>query len=61
MSVKKSVYYSQDADVTLKSDHLPLNMFLEKSTLNSKVNNLPVEISPFKISFKKMLRALKHI
>ena len=47
MSIKKLSYYLEDADVTLKSDHLPLKKFLAKSTLNSKVNNWAIEISPF--------------
>ena len=39
MSIKKLTYYLEDADVTLRSDHLPLKKFLPKNTLNSKVNN----------------------
>ena len=39
MSIKKLTYYLEDADVTLRSDHLPLKKFLAKNTLNSKVNN----------------------
>ena len=46
MSIKKLDYYLQDADIILRSDHLPLKKFLEKKTLNSKVNNWAVEISP---------------
>ena len=38
MSTKKLTYYLEDADVTLRSDHLPLKKFLAKNTLNSKVN-----------------------
>ena len=38
-SVKKLTYYLEDAHVTLRSDHLPLKKFLEKNTLNTKVNN----------------------
>ena len=47
MSIKKLAYYLEDADVTLRSDHLPLKKFLAKNTLNSKVNNWAIEISPF--------------
>ena len=36
----------------LKSDHLPLKKFLAKNTLNSKVNNWAIEISPFCITFE---------
>ena len=52
MSVKKLDYYLQDAEITLRSDHLPLKKFLEKKTLNAKVNNWAVEISPYKIKFE---------
>ena len=52
MSVKKLDYYCQDAEITLRSDHLPLKKFLEKKTLNVKVNNWAVEISPYKIKFE---------
>ena len=38
-SIKKLSYYLEDADIILKSDHLPLKKFLQKNTLNSKVNN----------------------
>ena len=52
MSIKKITYYLEDVDVTLRSDHLPLKKFLAKNTLNSKVNNWPIEISPFRITFE---------
>ena len=52
MSVKKLMYYLEDADITLWSDHLPLQKFLAKNTLNSKVNNRAIEISPFWITFE---------
>ena len=44
MSVKKLSFYLGDADITLRSEELPLKRFLEKNTLNSKVNNWIVEI-----------------
>ena len=52
MSVKKLPYYLVDSEITLHSDHLPFRKFLEKNTLNSKVNNWVVEISPCKIKFE---------
>ena len=52
MSVKKLTYYLEDADITLRSDHLPLKKFLAKNTLNLKVNNWAIEISPFRITFE---------
>ena len=35
MSVKKLSFYLDMAKITIRSDHLPLKRFLEKSTLNS--------------------------
>ena len=52
MAVHKLDYYLVDADITLHSDHLPLKKFLQKNTLNSKVNNWAIEISLFKIKFE---------
>ena len=52
MSIKKLAYYLEDADITLRSDHLPLKKFLAKNTLNSKVNNWAIQILPFRITFK---------
>ena len=52
MSIQKLAYYLEDADITLRSDHLPLKKFLAKNTLNSKVNNWAIEISPFCITFE---------
>ena len=51
MSVKKLAYYLEDTDVVLRSDHLPLRKFLERNTLNLKVNSWAIEISPFRIEF----------
>ena len=51
-SIKKLTYYLEDAEITLRSDHLPLKRFLQRNTLNTKVNNWAVEISPFKITFE---------
>ena len=52
MSIRKLAYYLEDADVTLRSNHLPLKKFLAKNTLNSKVNNWVIEILPFRITFE---------
>ena len=54
MSIKKITYYLEDAEITLRSDHLQLKRFLQWNTLNSKVNNWVVEFSPFKITFEYM-------
>ena len=52
MSVKKLAFYLIDADVLLKSDHLPLKKFLQKNTLNNKVNNWAMELEAFNIRFE---------
>ena len=51
MTVKKSTFYITGHDVTLRSDHLPLNRFLKQMTLNNTVNNWAMEIESFKIKF----------
>ena len=51
MTIKKSTFYLTGADITLRSNHLPLNKFLQKNTLNLHVNNWAVEIESFKIKF----------
>ena len=52
MSVKKLTFYLDSTKITVRSDHLPLKRFLEKSTLNSKVNNWAVELEDQNISFE---------
>ena len=51
MSVKKLSFYLDSARITVRSDHLPLKRFLEKNTLNAKVNNWAVELESQKIYF----------
>ena len=60
MSIKKLAYYLEDADITLRSDHLPLRKFLAKNTLNSKVNNWVLKFHLFALlsSILKELRIL---
>ena len=52
MSVKKLSFYLDSAQITLRSDHLPLKKFLEKNTMNAKVNNWEVELESQNINFK---------
>ena len=52
MSVKKLSFYLTDAAVLLKSDHLPLKRFLQKNTLNNKVDNWAMELEAFNIKFQ---------
>ena len=56
MSVKKLSFYIDTAKITVKSDHLPLKKFLEKNTLNSKVNNWAVELESQNITFESIPR-----
>ena len=52
MSVEKLSFYIDTAKITVRSDHLPLKKFLEKNTLNSKVNNWAVEMESQNITFE---------
>ena len=52
MSVIKLSFYLIQADVLLKSDHLPLKRFHHKNALNSKVKNWAMELESFTIWFK---------
>ena len=52
MSVKKLSFYIDTVKITVKSDHLPLKKFLEKNTMNSKVNNWVVELESQNITFE---------
>ena len=51
MSVKKLSFYLTDAKILLRSDHKPLEKFLQQNTLNSKVNNWAMELEAFNIQF----------
>ena len=51
MSVKKLSFYLDSARITVRSHHLPLKKFLEENTMNTKVNNLAVELELQKIDF----------
>ena len=52
MSVKKLSFYLDSAQITLRSHHLPLKKFLEKNTMNAKVNNWAVELGSQNINFE---------
>ena len=49
MSIRILTFYIMGHNVKVKSDHLLLKKFLEKKTLNAKVNNWVVELEQFKI------------
>ena len=52
MAVRKLSFYIMDAEVTIKCDHLPLKKFLQKQTLNAKVNNWAVELEQFNLKLE---------
>ena len=52
MSVKKLSFYLDQAEILFRSDHLPLKKFLQKNTMNSKVNSWAVELESFNIQFE---------
>ena len=60
MSVRKLTFYITGHNVKVKSDHLPLKKFLEKKTLNAKVNNWVVELEQFKIELD-LISGVKNI
>ena len=47
MSVQRLSFYVTDEEMTIRSDHLLLKKFLNKQTMNSKVNNWVVELEQF--------------
>ena len=52
MSVRELSFYLTNADVLIRSDHLPLKKFLRQNTMNSKVNNWAVELKSYNLKFK---------
>ena len=52
MAVRKLSFYITDAEVTIKCDHLPLKKFLQKQTLDAKVNNWAVELEQFNLKLE---------
>ena len=57
MSIKKLSFYLTEAQILLRSDHKPLEKFLLKNTLNSKVNNWAMELEAFNIQFDYIKRS----
>ena len=58
-SVTKLSFYLEDADIILRSDHLPLKKFLLHNTMNAKVNNWAIEMSGFRIQFE-FIKGIKN-
>ena len=51
MSIKKLSFYLTDVQILLRSDNKPLEKFLLKNTLSSKVKNWAMELEDFNIQF----------
>ena len=49
MSIRRLSFYVTDADVLIRSDHLPLKKSLTKQTMNTKVNNWALELEQFRL------------
>ena len=49
MSVQRLSFYVTDVEVSIRSEHLPLKKFLNKQTMNSKVNNWAEELEQFQL------------
>ena len=49
MSIRRLSFYITDAEVLIRCYHLPLRKFLNKQTMNAKVNNWAVELEQFKL------------
>ena len=52
MSVRKLSFYLTNADVLIRSDHLPLKKFLKQNTMNSKVNNWAIKLKSYNLKFE---------
>ena len=51
MSVKKLIFYLDSAQITLRRDHFPLKKFLEKNTMDAKVNNCRIKTQNINFEF----------
>ena len=52
MAIRKLSFYITYAEVTIKCNHRPLKKFLQKQTLNAKVNNWAVELEQFNLKLE---------
>ena len=57
--IEKLSFYLVDAMLLLRSEHLVLKRFLQKTSLNAKVNNWGVKLSDYNIKFK-LQKVLKY-
>ena len=61
MVVKNLYFYLADATVILQSDHLTLKQFLQKLTLNAKVDNWEIGLSDYNTKFKSIKGVKTHL
>ena len=61
MSVKKLSFYLTDATFLLRSDHKPLEKFLQKNTLNSKLEAFNIQFDYIKGSSNVLADTLSHL
>ena len=61
MSVNKLSFYLAGVSITLRSDHLALKRFLQKTTSNVKVNKWSSELSDYNIKFKFIKGVKTHL
>ena len=52
LSVRKLRFYLINSDMLIRSDHLLLKNFLNKNTMNAKVNNWAVELESYNLKFE---------
>ena len=52
LSVRKLSFYITNADILIRNDPLPLRNFLNKNTMNAKVNNWAVELKTYNLKFE---------
>ena len=52
ISIRKLSFYLTNADVLIRSDHLPLKKFLRQNTMDTKVKNWAVELESYSLKFE---------
>ena len=57
LSIKRLSFYMTDADVIIRSNHLPLKKFLNKQTMNPKVNKWAMELEQFRLHLEWIPRS----
>ena len=52
MSVRKLSFYLTNADVLIRSDHLPLKKFLKQNVMNPKVHTWAIKLESYNLKFE---------